>query len=319
MVTQMIHNQHFNFYIASCSTDGGILFCKFLKDGVKILDKTHLDRPMYMIKNDSKMHILLRDPYNINESSLVSFTQKNGFLTQREKIISTKGSVACHLCYLNNAIYCVNYLSGNVVKLPETIISHKGHGIDPKRQEMPHTHYINTFDGKYLLCTDLGTDEIYTYDKDLNEISRIKLLDGHGPRHLDFSNGKVYCLNELKSTLSILDYNSGSLILKETISVLPEDYTGQSTAAAIRSKDGFIYTSNRGHNSISVLKPDEDSVKLIKTVDCGGVYPRDFNIFGDVLVCANELSDNVTFFQLINGIPEKLDVEINIKSPICII
>ena len=313
----MTHRQHFDFYIASCDTEGGILKCRFAENSVEILEKTTLDRPMYMAFNGDKMEVILRDPENKNESGLVTLDICS--LKQKGQVISTKGNVACHLCVLDGNVYCANYLSGSVIKMPDKVVTHSGKGINEKRQEMPHVHYINSFDGKYLLCTDLGTDEIYTYDKDLNEISRVKIPSRHGPRHLDFFNGKVYCLNELKSTLSILGYDDGKLTLNETVGVLPEDFKGESYSSAIRVKDRYIYTSNRGHNSISVIEPQNSGARLIKTVDCGGKWPRDFNIFGKILVCTNEESDNVTFFELKDGIPEKIDLELKVKSPICVI
>lgn len=79
-----------------------------------------------------------------------------------------------------------------LTRLPDTVVVHSGSGINPKRQEMPHTHYINSFDGKYLLCCDLGTDEVYTYDKNLCEVSRDRVPSGHGARHLAYTNGCVY-------------------------------------------------------------------------------------------------------------------------------
>jgi len=206
-----------------------------------------------------------------------------------------------------------------VIKLPETLVLHTGKGINLKRQEAPHTHYINSFDGKFLLCTDLGTDEIYTYDKDLNEISKAKVPEGHGARHLINKGNRIFCSNELGSSVSEFEYDNGVLKYIRTESALPENTEIESTAAAIRIKDDFLYVSNRGHDSIAVFDISDNGLKLIKTVPCGGEGPRDFNIFGDLLVCTNQFGNNVTFFEIQNGIPVKLDTELNIKTPLCVI
>ena len=320
MVIQMIHNQHYKFYIASCDKEGGIYSCEFKEGKAEIINKTTLDRPMYMVSEQNKMYVILRAPFKENDySGIISFETENGELKNKSEINSTDGVVGCHLCVLDENIYCVNYLSGSVTKLCDKVVTHKGKGKNPQRQEMPHTHYINSFDGKYLLCTDLGTDEIYTYDKNLNEISRASVPSGHGARHLEFENGYIYCANELESTVSCFKYDDGRLQYIDTVNALPEDTEIENTVAAIRINGEYLYVSNRGHDSIAVFKLSENQPKFITTVSCGGSSPRDFNIFGDLLICTNENSDNVTFFNLKNGIPEKLDCELNIKSPLCVI
>lgn len=308
----MTLNQHFNFYITSCHTDGGIYLCAFDGEKAEISNKIPLDRPMYAIRDRKKLHILLREAFSDGTSGYVCYDEEKGELS---KPVSTGGIVACHLCVFKDRIYAANYLSGSISRLPDKTALHSGKGVNPIRQDMPHTHYVNSFDGRFLLCCDLGTDEIYTYDENLTEISRAKVPDGHGARHLASDGSRIFCANELKSTISVFDYTDGILSLKKTASLLPEDFSGESTAAAIRICGEYIYVSNRGHDSISVLTKD---LKLVTTVSCGGKSPRDFNIFGDHLICTNELSDNITFFRMKNGIPSKLEAELTIKSPLCV-
>lgn len=315
----MTHRQRYNFYVASCDAKGGIFRCEYSDGTARILEKTDLDRPMYMISDSGRMYVILRECFDDGTSGVVSFDIADGRLINKSEPLSAKGTAACHLCAHDGNIYCVNYLSGSVVKLPDKVDVHKGSGVNPARQEMPHTHYINSFDGKYLLCTDLGTDEIYTYDQNLNVISTARVPDGHGPRHLDYKDGYVYCANELKSTVSVFAYADGVLSYKNTVSALPSGTDAESTIAAIRIKDGYAYVSNRGHDSISVLKIAGDTPELITTVSCGGKSPRDFNIFDDLLVCTNENSDNVTFFEIKDAIPVKLECEFEIKAPLCVI
>ena len=71
----------------------------------------------------------------------------------------------------------------------------------------------------------------------------------------------------------------------------------KSTAAAIHFfADGrFLFTSNRGDDSIAVFRVQEDG-RLEKT-DCaptGGTVPRDFGVFGEYLAAANQDSHALT-------------------------
>jgi len=314
----MTHKQHFDFYVASCEKDGGIYKCRYSEGKSEILGKTQLDRPMYMIIRGSNMHVILRECFDGAHSGIITLNTENGELYQTGSAVSTEGVVACHLCTLGDDIYAVNYLSGSITRLGIRTVTHSGSGPNPARQEMPHTHFVESFDSKYLLCTDLGTDEIYVYDKDLNEISRASVPSGHGPRHLAYSNGYVYCANELMSTVSVFGYSNGTLTPINTVSTLPEDFSGKSTAAAIRICDGYVYVSNRGHDSVSVMKIKGDSLELVTTVPCGGKGPRDFDIFDGILICTNEVSGNVTFFELKNAIPERISTELKISSALAV-
>lgn len=315
-----------NIYIASCVKGGGIYHYTLSENNVlDFCEKTTLDEPMYMIIRNEKMYIILRQPdEKTNFSGELSIDiDGTGKLFAPSRIISTKGVVACHLEVSDDNIYAVNYVSGSVIKLPDTLVTHSGHGLHKVRQAAPHTHFVHASpDGKYILVTDLGLDKIFVYDKDLKLVSEVSVPSGHGPRHLAFSDdGKiVYCVNELGSSVSIFSYSDGELKLQNTISALPKDFSGDNISAAIRIKDNYLYVSNRGHNSISVFEiKDSYNIVLKECVDCGGNSPRDFNIIDDVLICTNEKSDNVTVFKLNNYIPEIIsESELNIPSPLCV-
>lgn len=315
-----------NIYIASCVKGGGIYHYTLSENNVlDFCEKTTLDEPMYMIIKNEKMYILLRQPdEKTNFSGELSIDiDGTGKLFAPSRIISTKGVVACHLEVSDDNIYAVNYVSGSVIKLPDTLVTHSGHGLHKVRQAAPHTHFVHVSpDGKYILVTDLGLDKIFVYDKDLKLVSEVSVPSGHGPRHLAFSDdGKsVYCVNELGSSVSIFSYSDGELKLQNTISALPKDFSGDNISAAIRIKDNYLYVSNRGHNSISVFEiKDSYNIVLKECVDCGGNSPRDFNIIDDVLICTNEKSDNLTVFKLNNYIPEIIsESELNIPSPLCV-
>lgn len=319
----MIHNPLYNIYIASCANDGGIYQYHLYDDGsLKRRNFTQMDRPMYMAVENHKMYILLRSPFiESNESGLVVYdTSPDGKLQTPSGIISTKGEVACHLSVNCGDVYCANYISGSVIKMPEKLIKHKGKGINPIRQEAPHAHYVGfTPDKKFVCAVDLGLDTVFLYNKNLELVNRAQVPEGHGARHLVFSDDGKYCFvaNELKSTVSLLEYKKGELKYIDTVSCLPEGYAGETTASAIRYDENYIYVSNRGLDTISVLKNNNGKLIYQDTYSCNGNFPRDFDIIGNYIICTNEKSDSITVLDKKNF--NVIYTENNVKSPLCVI
>jgi 6-phosphogluconolactonase len=80
-----------------------------------------------------------------------------------------------------------------------------------------------------------------------------------GPRHYCYhpSLDRVYVSNEDSSTVSsyALDAGTGQLELMQTLSTLPEGFTGKNSCAQIHmSPNGrWLFVSNRGHDSLAVF------------------------------------------------------------------
>lgn len=310
-------------YILSSVENGGIYSYNLNKSGqLEFIEKIVLDRPMYAVLSSQRLYVLLRKPFKGNdESGLVSYAIDEGKLRDKSAVISTKGEVCCHLCINDGFVYAANYISGSVIKMPDRIVLHKGNSVNPERQSSPHAHFVGTTpDDKYICTADLGIDKIIIYDKQLKFISETVLKPGSGPRHIAFSDdGKyAYCANELSSTVTVLTYNNGKMKDIHEYSTVPADYHGNNAPAAIRYHKGYVYVSNRGHDSIACFKAIEDKLVLIDIVNSGGNSPRDFNIFEEHLICANEDSDNVTVFALKSGRLAELS-KISLKKPLCVV
>ncbi len=316
----MTRRLHSDFYIASCAKDGGILHCRMTGDTLKPVSFTPLDRPMHMIISGGKIHILLRAPFENGESGLVTYDiAEDGTLVNPSPIISTMGEVACHLTADGGDVYAVNYISGSVFKAPDKLSVHEGSSIHPTRQTSPHTHFVSlTPDGEYLFVTDLGLDKIFVYRKDLSVRSTVAMPAGHGPRHLAFhADGRhVFCANDLASTVSLLEYHSGELVLVDTVNALPEDFRGISTAAAIRCVGDRVYVSNRGHDSVSVLDFSRTTLTLRDTIPTHGKGPRDFVIADDRIIAVNEAGNVVCVVSIADG---SLIAKLDVPSPICVL
>ena len=276
------------------------------------------DRPMYSVTSDNRICTLLRAPFVGKTDSGYFFCDEK--LKNSTSIISTKGVVACHLDVIKNDVYAVNYLSGNIVKNGDIIAKRQGKSIHPTRQSEPHTHFIkHTHDGYFAVC-DLGTDTLAFYDNNLNLYSEEKVNSGYGIRHLAFSldNRFIYSINELIPSISVFSYDNGKAKLLSTFDI--KTTNEKANGAGIRiSKDGkFLYVSLREENVICVFSVNGDKLELLQTVDCKGNSPRDFNIFNNLLVCTNELSNSVTVFSLDKGLIKEYLYSYKINSPLCV-
>ena len=310
-------------YLLSCTTTekgGGIYaYERTEKRSLKQTGYFPCDRPMYAVNCEKGLCVLLRQPFETGENSGYFYIDEH--LKNPTQIKDAKGECACHLCVDGENAYIVNYLSGNIVKNGEVVAQRQGRSVHPTRQTEPHTHFIDKTPDGYLAVCDLGTDALAFYDKNLQLISETKVPSGYGIRHLTFAkDGRyIYAVNELVPSISIFSYKGGKAELTNTVKI--DCKNEKANGAAIRlSKDGkYLCISLREENMICVYEINDGNLTLIQTMDCGGDSPRDFNIFGDYLFCANEKSNNITLFRLDNyGNSDEKEV-VMLKAPLCIL
>lgn len=252
----------------------------------------------------------------------------------------TEGENGCYLSLSSDGKYMLDavYDSGKVrlYKIDDRgavierldVFQVKGNG-PHERQDHAHSHFIaETPDGKYFAAVDLGADKIVTFtvkDERLVAVAESKVAPGSGPRHLVFSDAGdyAYILTELSNEIITAEYNDGTFTPIDTYSLLPEDFTEHSQAAAIRKHPNgkYIYASNRGHNSIAVfeIKNGGNSLVRLQIESSNGNWPRDFNITpdGQYLVCAHEKSHNVVLFKINeNGTITRSNSEIEVPEGI---
>jgi len=249
--------------------------------------------------------------------------------------ISNKKQVLISSNYHENKMLVYNTLDGLILNSP-ILDSHSGCSTNISRQEKPHIHCsMFTADEKYILSIDLGIDKIILSTLEDNKLVQKNDLSysfpaGTGPRHITYSkvNPFYYVLSELTSEIFVFKYNSKSEIPFEniqTLSSLPKNYTGEKSGAAVRvhKNNKFLYTSDRGNNSLSLffINQDDGKLKYIDTFSCNGNSPRDFQLdpTGNFLLCANESSDNISIFSINKktGILTFIKSE-NIPTPTCI-
>ena len=312
-----------DIYIAACDKEGGIYHYKAVNEELSLCEITPLEFPMYLFIENNKFYVIQRDPFEDGISGVVSFDlDDNGTPVNKGEIESTKGAAGCHLTVKNGQVYVANYLSGSVIKIGGKLVTHSGVGVNLPRQNSAHCHFTGlTPDNKYILVCDLGLDTIFTYDLELNLLSTAKVPAGYGCRHIAFSDdGRLaYCVNELKSSISVFRYNNGELTYVDTYKALPVDYNALNTAAAVRVDKGYVYVSNRGHNSIVSFKINGEKLESPEFFSCEGKGPRDININGDYLFSTNEQTNDVTLFKVFNGKLEFIKVINTMPDPLCVI
>lgn len=189
-------------------------------------------------------------------------------------------------------------------------VTHAGKVGPRPEQNIPHVHYADlTPEGRLITC-DLGLDLVTVYTiltgGSLKEVARYQTAPGFGPRHLVFHpDGKtVYLLGELSSEVEVLSYDPVTAQLErvQKLKTIPATWTAHNGAGAIRiSSDGrYLYTSNRGENTIAVFRVQLDhGLKHIQSIGTEGDCPRDFNFNDDenFIVAANQNTDNLTLYK----------------------
>ena len=262
---------------------------------------------------------------------------------------SSEGAGPCHLVVDaagKNALVA-NYGGGSVAVLPidstgklsaaSASIQHTGSGADKSRQEKPHAHSIN-LDAKnrFAFAADLGLDKVLIYRFDADKGSLVAndppagvVAPGSGPRHFAFhpSSRFAFVNNEMTSSVTAFKYDAekGSLTEVHTLSTLPHEVKGNSTAETVVHPSGkFVYVSNRGHDSIAIFTFDETSGKLTAAGHCrtGGKTPRNFNIdpTGRFLLAANQGTNDVFSFRIdaTTGQLTTIGNKIEVGSPVCV-
>ncbi|WP_354687205.1 lactonase family protein [Cupriavidus necator] len=211
-------------------------------------------------------------------------------------------------CFLSvddgaNRLYVANYTSGEVLAfsldtdgMPQgapVVLRRDGSGPRQDRQQGPHAHCaVAGPDGRSVYLCDLGIDTVARHPIRGGHVATVPDLalhatPGAGPRHLAFdaTGSLLFVVNELSSTVAMYGIDAGNARKLCEASTLPAGWTGTSAAAAIRVHPGggWVYASNRGHDSIVALRVDRPTGSLVPVGwwAAGGRTPRDFMLTPD--------------------------------------
>ena len=306
------------FYSGSYAYGGEISIARFCVDFERMTWATTLsdaqsEYPSYLLIHPNKKTLYAVRELTA-EGALYTFEIVNDSL----RLIDTQLTLGRDPCYLsldesNEFLFVVNYTGSSLavfrldenglpIEMTDQVV-HTGSGPNSKRQEVAHPHCAVYINGSVYVC-DLGMDRIFRYRLDktsgkLSEEQRIVMPAGSGPRHLCVAGDMMYVIGELISEVYVLHLEDEARIVQE-ISTLPSDFKGENIAAAIKlSEDGkVLFVSNRGDDSIAAFRilPD-GKLELADICKTGGKTPRDFSLFGNHLIIANQDSDAITVLE----------------------
>lgn len=276
--------------------------------------------------------------------------QSDGHGLRKLNDVSSRGGWPCHLNLDSRGrmLIVANYKGGNVASFPvnedgtlggaSSFYQHEGSSVH-ERQDRPHAHSADfSADDRFAFFSDLGLDQVRIYRADPeaatiepNDPAFVEVEPGSGPRHLAMHpTGRfAYGINELSSTVTVYSYESesGTLAVLQTVSTLPEDFTGENYTAEIfvHPSGDFVYASNRGHHSIAIFAVDKESGHLEERGQAStlGEWPRNFGFdpTGRYLVAANQNSDNIAVFRIdeATGSLEPTGTDLAIDAPVCLL
>lgn len=325
----------------------GIYLCSFENGKIQVIDIISQRNPSFLCVDEKNYRI-----YAVNEMkeylgefgggvTEISYNLKGEFKV--ESTFNTGGTDPCHVALSPNGKFLsiANYASGSLCVFPvgedgsvlpdKKVFYHEGHSIHPVMQKGPHTHatIFSRIDNK-MFVPDLGIDKVVCYSYEGSEVhldleNTIETCEGSGPRFGEFSpdNKHFYIMNQLGSSVTHFLYKNGSMIEKDTVSTISDDYTDENMCAElhITPNGKYLYASNRGHDSITAFSINVDgSLSFIERQSCMGKTPRNFKITpdGQYILVGNQDTDSIAVF-LINA-DGKLNY-LSLKSfptPVCI-
>lgn len=293
--------------------------------------------------------------YAANESAKKSMVSAFSIDAQSAKLtllnqLPSQGEDPCHLAFDKSGkyLFAANYTSGHVAVFPilsdgklgqpTAVVKDAGTvGPNKKQQDSSHAHWVSvTPTNKILYVSDLALDRVLTYNFDadngtlsLATSGSAVLIPGTGPRHAAFSANEkfLYVLGELKSTVTVFSRAGNNYNSIQVISALPKDFNGRNDAAeiALHPSGKWLFTSNRGHDSISVfaVDPAKGSLTLLGNTPTGGKEPRHFALdpTGQFLLAENQNSNSIVVFRInpTTGTLTEVSRTETIPSPVCLV
>jgi 6-phosphogluconolactonase len=216
---------------------------------------------------------------------------------------------ACHIAVhpTGRFLLTAQYGGGSVALFPldpkgkmgtPIITEHSGGAkVHGNRQNSPHPHWCGFSPcGKYALVPDLGLDRAVIYKVDQEALRLVYhgeaiAAPGSGPRHLRFSkDGKlIYLLNELDLSVHTFAWdaksgraNSVSIVHALTEEIKSKESFNSAAEIVVHPSGSFLYTSNRGHDSITAYRLDKmGEPEVIQVQPIRGAFPRNFNLTPD--------------------------------------
>jgi 6-phosphogluconolactonase len=225
---------------------------------------------------------------------------------------------------------------------PATVHEHEGgSGVVKERQESPHPHWCGfSPDGSFALVPDLGMDGIVIYKVDAAAPSITRhgfaaSVPGGGPRHMRFSpdGAHIYLLNELSLSVTVFAWNAEAgtaTQLGTTPALSDQAKAGEAFNSAaeilVHPSGQFVYSSNRGHDSVTVFRAQDGgrALQVTQVQPIRGAFPRNIALDPGArwLLAAGADSNTVAVHaidQQSGALTFRTKGVINVPAPICIL
>ncbi|WP_320534448.1 lactonase family protein [Robbsia andropogonis] len=305
-------------------------------DNPSFLTLNHAQTFLYAVHGDGE------------QASSFRVDAESGHLTHINTV-ACNGKNPVHLAFSKDEkwLNIANYATGNVTRLPveadgslgtsNDVVTFTGiPGPHTKDQKGSHPHHISRYK-----TTFANTDWHIVPDKGIDSVSAVRWRANHtcevvtrhweagsGPRHAAYHPALplVYVANELNSTMTVwsFDVDTGKLAALDTVSVLPPDFDGESSAAGIviTANAEQLFVSNRGSNTVATIALDGAGMpRHIGWTDCYGDFPRFICLDPENkhLFVANERTDTLIEYDVTSDGLKPTGQVIRTGSPVCII
>lgn len=238
-----------------------------------------------------------------------------------------EGAWLCQMTKLGNEILVNCYGSRSIARValaengaPSKILQRvffEGKSVNPARQTKSFPHSVNVGPNGLVYVCDLGADRIWILkwseadgERKLvpNEPFFVTARPGCGPRHMVFhpTLPVAFVNNELTNDVTVYRIQpDGNLKDVQTIATIPEADRGKNFIAVsemrLTPNGKFLYVANRGHDSISAFRVEEDGeLTFLETEPSGGRCPRGLVLdpTGRFLVVPNRNSGTILLMKI---------------------
>jgi 6-phosphogluconolactonase len=249
---------------------------------------------------------------NEGADALESFTIAADGSLARVNTQPASGTGPAHVALDGSGAWALvaNYDNGSAAVLPVSATGMLGQAVTTvapgANAHQIITNAANTI--AYVPCKGADRIAVYGFDAATGSLSTrpsVTTANGAGPRHIALhpSGSFAFVINENNSTItSYTVAANGNLTEIETVSSLPADFTGQNTGAeiAVHRSGGYIYASNRGHDSIVRFAFADQKLTDPTFTKTFGMRPRHFSLALDdtVLLVANQGSGGIHAFRI---------------------
>ena len=317
-------------YIGNCSNNGLYKYSFFNGKLIHNMDTLDYEKCTFLTKYKDMIYGVLELSGEITGYVVSYKVEKNKIVNMDRKVCYGQGPCHISLSKKNKLIFVSNYTDGYFTVFKMLSDGHIGDKVFSSVLEkgISHMHYSQMIDEHLLCAVDLGANSIVVYNvgEKIEEITRLYLGENIQPRHFVVVNNFIYVVTESTCRIYTIVFQNRQLKVLKYQDILPinvekkDNYTG---CAIKLSKDNkYIYISIRGHNSISVFKNENNTLKLIQNINCKGNVPRDIELdkYNKYMFVANTDSNDVGIFKR-NTHTGKLRYysSVEVKSPTCII